>query len=459
MKLNKAKVMPAYLARTGEGAVAARIGPEKELMRLVMTCLLWERNFYSYGNQTAAAIAALIPKVSPEFAAAVAYHARTDMHLRHVPLFVVREMVRHPEHKKLVGKLLPDVIQRPDEIAEFLAIYYKDNKDQPLAKQAKLGLARAFGKFNEYQLAKFAKEGADIRVRDVMFLVHPKPEGAKGRYTKAERRVKQSRVLSESEELFRKLANDELETPETWETQLSVKGADKKAVWEGLMLQKKLGAQAFIMNLRNMTSVGVDRELIKRYAEAVSTERVLPYQFLASARANPALEDVLEPMMLKCLAGSPKILGSTKVLLDVSGSMDALLSSKGGTKRVDAACGIAILLREQCENVEFYTFSDKVVQVAPRQGFALRDAILSSQHHNGTYLGQAVGAMTHCDRLIVLTDEQSSDPVGKPDADKAYMINVASEKNGVGYGKWHHIDGWSEKVLDYIYAFEQDEAV
>jgi len=33
-------------------------------------------------------------------------------------------------------------------------------------------------------------------------------------------------------------------------------------------------------------------------------------------------------------------------------------------------------------------------------------------------------------------------------------INVASYKNGVGYGKWTHIDGWSESVIDYIRTLE-----
>ena len=36
-----------------------------------------------------------------------------------------------------------------------------------------------------------------------------------------------------------------------------------------------------------------------------------------------------------------------------------------------------------------------------------------------------------------------------------YVINVASCKNGVGYGKWTHIDGWSESVIEYIRALEQ----
>ena len=37
-----------------------------------------------------------------------------------------------------------------------------------------------------------------------------------------------------------------------------------------------------------------------------------------------------------------------------------------------------------------------------------------------------------------------------------YMINVATDKNGVGYGPWTHIDGWSEGVVDYIREFERE---
>jgi 60 kDa SS-A/Ro ribonucleoprotein len=63
----------------------------------------------------------------------------------------------------------------------------------------------------------------------------------------------------------------------------------------------------------------------------------------------------------------------------------------------------------------------------------------------------AVGSPPARDRLIVITDEQSHDPVPQM---KGYMINVASNKNGVGYGRWLHIDGWSDKVLDYIVKYE-----
>lgn len=37
------------------------------------------------------------------------------------------------------------------------------------------------------------------------------------------------------------------------------------------------------------------------------------------------------------------------------------------------------------------------------------------------------------------------------------MINVATDKNGVGYGNgWTHVDGFSEGVLRWIHAFEQE---
>jgi hypothetical protein len=39
------------------------------------------------------------------------------------------------------------------------------------------------------------------------------------------------------------------------------------------------------------------------------------------------------------------------------------------------------------------------------------------------------------------------------------VINVAPYKRGISYGNgWTHIDGWSERVLDYIAAMEKETA-
>jgi hypothetical protein len=107
-----------------------------------------------------------------------------------------------------------------------------------------------------------------------------------------------------------------------------------------------------------------------------------------------------------------------------------------------------------------YTFSENLVAVPARRGFALRDGIVNSQYHSSTYLGRAVKGVLNqvrdIDRLIVITDEQSHDAVPQNLDIKGYMINVASYQNGVGYGNdWTNINGWSESVFKYILAVEE----
>lgn len=458
MRLNVAiKQPPVY---THEGAKAAQINPEQQLRRSVMACLLWEGEFYESGETIADRIGTLIPLCRPDFVAACAYHARSAMKLRHVPLLLVAHMTKLPEHKKLVGKLLCDVIQRPDEITEFLAIY-ESIGSKTLSAQVKKGLAAAFKKFDEYALAKYNRDGK-WKLRDALFLSHPKPADVTDgdRYTRTERKSGVEHFeLTAGERLFQRLVDGELVTPDTWEVALSG-GADKKETFERLMAEKKLGALAFLRNLRNMTQAGISTPALAGYASALNVERVLPFRFIAAARAVPQLEPVLEPLMLKCLESQTKLAGRTVLLLDVSASMDSAISQKSDLQRLDAACGLAILLREVCAEVLTITFSQNTVQVPPRRGFALRDAIVQSQPHSSTQLAASLQAIhaskEHAyDRIIVITDEQSHDGIVKPNG-KGYVINVASAKNGVGYGAWNHIDGWSEAVIDYIREFEAD---
>jgi hypothetical protein len=142
--------------------------------------------------------------------------------------------------------------------------------------------------------------------------------------------------------------------------------------------------------------------------------------------------------------------------------MVAPLSRRSEMLRTDAAYGLAILLREIGEKVSVYTFSDETKRIPARRGFALRDAMESSLRHGGTRLGAALEAIKdELDRIVVVTDEQSHDRVPAPKSKGStigYIINVASAKNGVGYGAWAHIDGWSEAVIEYIRELERSKA-
>ena len=422
--------------RTHEGAPARHLSNELQLRRSVLACLLWENQFYEDGVEIAGRIAELVPKVEAQRVAALAVEAREQMKLRHAPLLLVREMARHKTHRGLVAETLERVIQRADELCEFVAIYWKDGR-VPLSGQVKKGLAAAFPKFDEYQLAKYDR-GGPIKLRDVLFLCHAKPRDDK------------------QAGMWKKLIWGRLAVPDTWEVALS-SGADKRDAWTRLLAENKLGALALLRNLRNMKEAGVGDELVITALRGANTQRVLPFRFLAAARYAPQWEQALEALMLKSTAEQEKLSGKTVLLVDVSGSMNWALSKRSEMKRTDAAYGLAVLLREIGERVSVYSFSDHLVEVPARRGFALRDAIEASQAHSGTYLGKAVEQLNEkerYDRLIVITDEQAHDMVPNPKG-SGYVINVASFKNGVGYGKWTHIDGWSESVVEYIRTMEK----
>lgn len=437
-----AKINKQSHVRTHEGAKGRAFAPEQELRRALMTCMLWEDQFYEDGVSIAERIGALVPKVEAEKVAAMAVEAREDMKLRHAPLLIVREMARHEGHKALVADTLDRVVQRPDELTEFLAIYWSDalgpmqqRKTRAVSAQVKKGLARAFAKFDAYQLAKYNRDGA-VRLRDVLFLTHAKPKDAA------------------QEKVWKELVDGKLAAPDTWEVKLSG-GADKRATFERLIADKKLGSLALLRNLRGMLLAGVPKATIGAALDEMRTDRVLPYRFIAAAQHAPDLEPELESAMFRSIEGHAKLTGKTRLLVDVSGSMDGAISQRSEMRRLDAACGLAVLAREIGEDVEIFTFSNDVKKVAPRRGFALRDAIVNSQPHGGTELGKAIGEVDKKDvRLIVFTDEQSHDVVPAPKG-VGYMVNVASYQHGVGHGPWRRIDGFSEKILDWIIATEE----
>ena len=423
---------------TYEGGIASHIKPIDELRRTVLACLLWESGFYESGEAVADRIKRLVALCNPLDVAALAVEARQKQHLRHVPLLLVRELARYPSRFQIADTLC-QVIQRADELAEFLAIYWQEGK-KPLAKQIKKGLACSFRKFNEYQLAKYNRD-AVVKLRDVLFMVHAKPKD------------------EEQAALWKRLADGLLATPDTWEVALSA-GQDKKEAFERLLKEGKLGYLALLRNLRNMQQAEVDSSLVfEALSSGAAKSKALPFRYVAAARAVPQWEPQIDAAMQVALAGIEKLPGSTAILVDVSGSMDDKLSAKSDLTRIDAASALAVLVRGISDDCRVFTFSTQVVEVPPRSGMALIDAISRSQPHGGTYLGQAIEALRKnikADRLIVFTDEQTADKVGKP-IGKGYIINVATNQNGVGYGDWTHINGFSEAVIQYIQSLEASQ--
>src|SRR3954469_8111199 len=104
---------------THEGAPAPRIDALAQLERSVMSCLLWESEFYEDGQTIGQRIAELVKVVPAEDVSRVAVQAKEDMRLRHVPLLLARELMRSKEGRAQARELFARVILRPDDITEF----------------------------------------------------------------------------------------------------------------------------------------------------------------------------------------------------------------------------------------------------------------------------------------------------------------------------------------------------
>ena len=196
------------------------------------------------------------------------------MYLRSIPLVLVVEIAKTHKGDGLVGRLAARVIQRPDEISELLSYYTMANDRKgtkqlnKLSKQLQKGLAEAFNKFDEYQFAKYNRD-ARVKLKDALFLVHPKAKD------------------EEQQLLFDKIVKDDLQTPYTWETELSALGQQSfetpalkqsaiRAKWEELVFSNKMGYMATLRNLRNILETDMSKEALD--SKYVKYSWVMPRQ-------------------------------------------------------------------------------------------------------------------------------------------------------------------------------------
>lgn len=439
----------------GMGLRAAKQTGIQTLRRITLANLLWEDCAYVDGKSLTQEIVRLVPLCNPKDVANLALECRLVQKLRHTPLFLVSEMCKYDATRVYVGEILPKIITRADMITDFLAIYWKDGK-RPLANQAKRGLAASFHNFDAYQFAKYDRD-AKIKLRDVMFLCHPKATDA------------------QEEELFRMIAERSLPIPDTWEVALSA-GADKKETWTRLINTRKIGGMAFLRNLRNMKDAHVEFDTIIKGLNELKGTMLLPLDYLKAARMAPEFESYIEAKMMDSYAHLPKLPGKTLFIVDVSGSMGNTTSSGTNFTRLDQACAMAMLAANQCESYKLVatagcdsTSVGSHLEIEyPKKGFGLAKQIMETRDSigwGGIFTRQVLEWSkkrfkdTDFDRIIIFSDSQDCDRIDKvphPFAKHNYICDVSSHTKGVNYrGCWTaEISGWSEHFITYIAALE-----
>lgn len=474
-----------------EGAKAFILTPHLELYTAVATAGLSDK-FYENADAGLNRIKALIAKNDAQFTAKLAVYAREQMYLRSVPLVLTVELAKQHNGDGLVAALTERVIQRADEITELLSYYALSNERKDvkqlnkLSKQLQKGLAAALNRFDEYQFAKYNRD-ANVKLKDALFLVHPKAKDEK------------------QQALFDKIVKDELQTPYTWETELSALGQQAydtaelkqqavKAKWEELVLSNKLGYMALLRNLRNVLEAEVSNEALEKACaylsnqKAVANSKQFPFRFLAAYRELAAVKsghvatvlDALEKAMLHSAANIAGYDADTRVVIaaDMSGSMQTPLNAKSTVQRYEVALVLAMLLQSRCKNVVAGIFGQTYKQVQlPHSNILSNTQQLSNMigevgHSTNGYLviADLLKRRMVVDKVMLFTDLQLWNDTGntsiaelwkqykkmEPGA-KIYLFDLAGYGNtplNVLRDDVFLISGWSDKIFNVLSAVE-----
>ena len=475
-----------------EGAKTYSLTPEMELYTAVVTSSL-NNTFYEKADNRLERIQNLIEKNDPLFVAKLAIYARQQMYMRSLPLVLTVELAKSKKTTIFLAKMVTGVVQRADEITELLAYYQLANnrtetkKLNKLSKQIQKGLAASFNQFDEYQFAKYDKATA-VTLRDALFLVHPKAKD------------------EHQQQLFDKIATKKLDTPYTWETELSALGQQKfdseidklvqiKNKWEELIDSKKLGYMALLRNLRNILDADVSYVHIQKICDylsditAVANSKQFPFRFLAAYRelkdhTNGYTNLVLQGLEKAIKASIINMKGfdentTVTIAADVSGSMQFPISPRSKVFGYDIALVLAMLLQSKCKNVITGMFGDtwKTINVSSTNilanvgEFYQREGEVGYSTNGYLVIKDLLNRKKVMDKVMLFTDMQLYDSTQRntsiqvlwkeykkiaPMA-KLYLFDVK------GYGTTpldiktddvYVIAGWSDRIFDILESLE-----
>ncbi len=497
-----------------EGGLAFVMDAMTRLYTRACTALVRQDKFYVSAEQADKELIAdihAVGSVAPEFVLRLAAYVRQVMNLRTVSLVMLAEAASIPACKPLVRRWTPQILRRVDELTEVVAYWKLRHGDigargqkggaNAFPNSLSNGIADAFGQFDEYQFAKYDRKGS-VTLRDVLRIVRPKPisaeQSAMFRYlVKGEVDVTYLPMTAAKAQL---LCKTELDAEArvlaqaahaTWEVMLSHFGRMAE-VWNSVHLPFMAGMR----NLGNLLEVGADKALDRvvamlRNQEQVRRSKQLPHRFFSAYKAvearggnSPRQAEVMEAVLVALeasVANVPRMQGVSFITMDNSGSMRMPLSKKSAVQYVDVANLLGAMGHTMCEQAICSVFGDghAVVPVV-RQ-----DSILTNMRRfANTNVGYSTNAhlsirhlnetRTRVDRIILLSDMECYATAQWGEASlarewrqyrssvnpDAYLYSIDLSGNGTSQFPADEkrvacLAGWSEKLLEFIPAFEQ----
>lgn len=452
------------------GHAAYKMSDKERLVTAVLTSMFGENKYYGSTDNDIVKLATDCAKRDGAFLAKLAAYARNVGNMRSVSHVLTAIIAREcPEYTRWT---VHAVVVRPDDITEIMS-YYKSVYGKPWPNALKRQVAIEMQKFNEYQLAKYNGGSKELKLRDILRITHPDP------------------ATKEVEALFRKVLDDTLETPYTWETELSAKG-NTKEVWEELITSGKVGYMALLRNLRNIIKSGADVVPVLHKLsnpEEVAKSRQLPFRYYSAYKTLEA-EGLMTPLIRKHLDKAleasvqniEKLPGRTLIAIDRSGSMDSLVSAKSTVTCYDIANLFGVMASKICEDatVCYFDAAYGYWRNTDYTGYEIKNfgkyaSILDTVKQNyatggGTDMSLPCKWMLNgdtssvpFDRVIFFSDNECNCAASTVQS----YVNKYREKFNAnlyvhaidiqGYGtqqfygeKFNLIGGWSESVLDFI---------
>lgn len=382
------------------GGEAYAESPKLELISLILTSLVQDQ-FYRKADDGITRVAELLKQVEPEFAAKAAVFARQEYGMRSISHVVAGELGRYASGAKWKRAFYTAVVRRPDDVTEILA-YWKSRGGKKIPSAMKYGLASAFDKFDDYQIAKYKGEGRGIKLVDAVNLLHPRPTD------------KNRTALS-------LLVKGELKATETWEAKLSAAGKndeEKEGAWRSLLVERRLGYMALLKNLRNIVQqapelVPVACEQL-RDEQAIRKSLVFPFRYITAMREVeklPGTQDVLRSLSAAAnvaVQNVPTLPGKTLVAIDVSGSMAAPVAGNKDTSCADVAIMFGAALAQKGADTLIFSNAAQYVSVRGRDLFG--DIATIKQHANpaGTNFHAIFQTADRAyDNIVILSDMQA----------------------------------------------------
>jgi 60 kDa SS-A/Ro ribonucleoprotein len=464
--LPKQKTLTENLA----GGEAYSQSNELALVSLLLTSFVSDQ-FYRNAQTTLDELRKLSSKVKDkEFVAKAAIYARDKFGMRSITHALAGELTSQLNGAEWGKDFYNKVVVRVDDMTEILSYYlaYKTSKDNPkFPNSLKKGFAKAFDKFDGYQLAKHKGENKEVKLVDVVNIVHPVPT------------PRNSEALS-------LLINGELKSTETWESKLSKVGQIaeseedlsklKSEAWSELISNKKLGLMAMIKNIRNIISQSP--ESIPLVCESLTNEdfilksRVLPFRFATAYEevnkigSSKEVRDVLVAIneaLEVSVQNVPKFDGETLLVMDVSGSMS------GKPSEIASLFGAIVAKANSCDVMTFATNADYKSYNPMDSVMTIRN---SFRYSGGGTNFKAIfqKANKKYDRIIILSDMQGWEGYTTPASEfKSYKSRFGANPfvyswDLAGYSTLQFpeqnvfaLAGFSDKVFDIMKMMEMDK--